>query len=203
MTAYKNFVSDFPARCLDVLEKVERAGALRDRDVTLTLMAACAGFVVPFERLDIKKSHPTNDATRFREAAEQLEGLLKENFLASSLGEGATSWRTGELQSIVGDPESWTGLQKAKSVTKDKTVGGLLRVMRNALAHGNIFTFDNPIQAILLVSANKDDKGNIKSFNFIEASPADFRRFLIAWFSFLSNAKIPPEAVEQELARAA
>ncbi len=205
MTAYKNFVSDFPARCLDVLEQAERAGTLRHRDVTLTLMTACAGFIVPFERLNLNKEkpHPSGDATRFGRAAQKLQGLLEEKFLTSSLGQGSTSWRTGKLKSIEGDPDTWSGLQKARAMTKDKKVRGVLGVVRNALAHGNIFTYENPIQEILLVSAIEDNNQNIVGFRFIESSPANFRRFLIAWFSFLLTANIPPEAVELEFARAA
>ena len=51
MTAYKNFVQDFPTRCCDMLKDYEREALLSGREVTLTLAMAASGLIVPFERL--------------------------------------------------------------------------------------------------------------------------------------------------------
>ena len=145
MTAYKNFVDDFPRRCRDILNIAKTPALHRGREVTLTLMVASAGLVVPYERLkpDIGwGGHPSDDHNTFVDAAGKLKSLLRQPFMSSRLcTEANPSWRIGKLLSVTGDPNSWEGLQKSRPISKDKTVGGLLSVIRNALAHGNIWNF--------------------------------------------------------------
>lgn len=190
MTAYRDFVSDFPSRCLDVLRMAETKARLQQRQVTLALMVASAGFVVPYERLSIKKAHPTGDAKKFAEASSKLAALMQMKFLVSPLGRGADSWHGGKLNSIKGYPDEWPEFLKAKPLSPDKTVGGLLRILRNALAHGNIFTHGDPIKALVFVGSNTDDEDNIIDFSFARVSPEDFVRFLKQWFEFLRAAQI-------------
>lgn len=60
MTAYKNFVQDFPTRCKDVLELAESRTNHQVREVTLLLVVASAAIIVPYERLrkDGQFPHP-------------------------------------------------------------------------------------------------------------------------------------------------
>ena len=46
MSAYKDFVVDFPSRCLELLNHFERDAAARDRNVTLLLLVASSAFVL-------------------------------------------------------------------------------------------------------------------------------------------------------------
>ncbi|WP_145980942.1 hypothetical protein [Magnetospirillum sp. ME-1] len=203
MTAYENYVRDFPARCLDLLKLAEKPARLKQREVTLALMVASSGFVVPLERLSVRKAHPTRDAATYAESAKNLDLLLSSKFLESLLGVDSNSWRGGMLTSIEGNPDSWSELAKPKPLSKEKTVGGVIRVVRNALAHGNIFTYKNPIDAIVFVCTNMDDDRNITDFSFIMSSPDDFLRFLKGWFGFLDTAHIPAEVAEDGVANAA
>lgn len=49
MSVYKNFVSDFPARCAELLGDFERSRRFRKREVTLMLCVAMPSIVVPLE----------------------------------------------------------------------------------------------------------------------------------------------------------
>jgi len=163
--------------------------------VTLALMVASAGLVVPYERLKPdggEIDHPSGDNKKFSAAAEKLRTLLSESFLSSKVwGAPVSTWHYGKLKSVTGDPDSWDGLRKRQPVQEDKTVGNVLRVIRNALAHGNIFTFKDPIEAIIFIKANVNDKKEVRDYSFVFVAPKDFHRFLEQWFDFLDDLPIP------------
>jgi hypothetical protein len=189
MTAYKNFIKDFPRRCRDVLDIAGKPALYRGREVTLTLMVASAGLVVPYERLKPDGrwgAHPSGDRKTFAGAVEKLESLLGQPFISSRLWtETSSTWRGGKLDSVTGNPDSWKGLQESQPITKEKTVGAILGVIRNALAHGNIWTLRDPIEAIVFVKSVTDDEKIISKFLFVSVAPDEFRNLLEKWLIFL------------------
>ena len=195
MTAYKNFVEDFPRRCREVLHFAGKPAMFRGREVTLALMVASAGLVVPYERLKPDGGaidHPSRYNETFSDAAQQLTSLLAEPFLSSIVwGQPSSTWYSGKLASVRGDPDSWEGLRERRPFQKEKKVGGVLRVIRNALAHGNIFTFKDPIEAIIFIKANYNDEKMVRDYSFVYVGPDDFRQFLERWFDFLDQFHIP------------
>jgi hypothetical protein len=194
MTAYKNFVDDFPRRCREILKFARKSALFRGREVTLALMVASAGLVVPYERLKPdggEIDHPSGDNKKFSVAAEKLKALLAESFLSSAIwGASVSTWHSGKLKSVTGDPDSWEELRRRQPVQSEKTVGNVLRVIRNALAHGNIFTFKDPIEAIIFIKANVNDKKEVRDYSFVFVAPGDFQIFLEKWFDFLAQLHI-------------
>ena len=194
MTAYKNFVDDFPRRCREILKFAGKPALFRGREVTLALMVASAGLVVPYERLKPdggEIDHPSGDNKKFSAAAENLKALLAEAFLSSRVwGAPVSTWHSGNLKSVTGDPDSWEGLRNRKPIQTNKTVGSVLRLIRNALAHGNIYTFKDPIEAIIFIKANVNDKKEIRDYSFVFVAPADFQIFLEKWFDLLAQLHI-------------
>jgi hypothetical protein len=67
-------------------------------------------------------------------------------------------------------------------------------VIRNALAHGNIWTIRDPIEAIIFVRRVLNDKV-VCHFDFLSVSPHEFQHFLEGWFDFLISLRISQEAV--------
>jgi hypothetical protein len=179
MTAYRNFVEDFPSRCRDILNIAGKPALSRGREVTLTLMVASVGLIVPYERLG---DHPSGDRTKFAEAAKKLNKLLDEPFLSSVLcNKTSSTWHNGKVISVTGHPESWEGLRKRRPFSADKKVGTTLKLLRNALAHGNIFTFEgirNVIEAVIFIRKNFNNDGEIYDYSFIYVAPQEFRNFL-------------------------
>ena len=122
MTAYRNFIEDFPGRCRDILKIAIKPTYLRGREVTLLLMVASAGLIIPYERLkpDGKGSgsigHPSRDNMLYTDAARQLHQLLEKPFLSSDLWNEPSlgSWERGYIQQIAGSPESWPELDNSK-----------------------------------------------------------------------------------------
>ena len=189
MSAYKNFVQDFPLRCLDVLELARPSAGLKQREVTLALMVASAGLVIPYERLASKKAHVSGDPQTFADASSKLTSLLEGRFLTSPLAANTISWCAGKLKTITGDPDSWPELSPTKPMTVEKFTGTVVSAIRNALAHGSIYTLGNRIESIIFISKRDVfDKDGIKTrddFSYILVSPVDFLTFLKNWFSFI------------------
>lgn len=68
--------------------------------------------------------------------------------------------------------------------------------IRNALAHGNIFTRGNPeIEQIILLS---ERAVGTNKFNFLAVAPADFRLFLKNWLEFLRDLDLPEDVVSED-----
>jgi hypothetical protein len=203
MSAYKNFVSDFPARCAAILESYEGRARLRKHDLTLMLCVAMPGIVIPLERLAAprleppRRGHPLKDWERFDEAKCALERLYEQPFLGSCLWPNAApeSWCGDDLGNVSSSPDCWSELRKPKPLGKDKRIRSVLGHIRNSLAHGNILTTgDSEIQQVIFVSERAKDSGK---FKFLLATPADFRRLLMHWLQFVSDLEIPDDVVAE------
>jgi len=202
MTAFKDFHRDFPKRCLEVLKLAEPQAKLRQREVTLILMVASAGLVMPLERLRSRepdKQHPIGDRERYGVASKRMDELLAEEFQSSTLDKGSDDWTCGNAISISDMPDTWPEMETRKSITQKKTVGGVIKPIRNALAHGNIFTCNDPIKQIVFAQ-DKNSKGK---YPFICVSPEDFKTFIESWFKFLESKDISNEDAKESIERAA
>jgi hypothetical protein len=208
MTAYKDFISDFPRRCHKLLEMADSAAHLGGLDVTLALIVASAGLVIPYERLHPKKRHPLGDSIRYQAAAEGLRELLNGTFLDSALARGTSkTWHFAKLEELPCDLDAVS----SKPLSKAKTTRTVIETIRNALAHGNIHMEGDPIQAIVLMKQDfkevPDSNGVLTNkpngYSFIKVSPADFRQFLDNWFEELNRLDIDQVSVAQVLKAAA
>ncbi len=84
MTAYQNFVQDYPERCGRLLSTYFRNAQRNDLEVTLVLNIASSGFMVPYARLS-EDAHPSADSIHFQQAKNSLNRLLDAVFLGSRL----------------------------------------------------------------------------------------------------------------------
>lgn len=191
MTAYTDFTRDFPKRCLEVLDAASSGAVANGREITLLYMAASASLLVPFERLrpGSKDSvHPFGDNKRYKSVADSLQRLLDEKFVSSKLCPGNQhSWKLARgVQSVEGDVDTWLPNAALEAFSKNRLVKSTLTLIRNALAHGSIYTTGNPIQELVFVKEvlNKDRKR--VGFDVIQVSSEDFLNFVRAWVNFLN-----------------
>lgn len=197
MAVYQDLVEDLPKRCLKVLEKCSPVAEREGVEVTLMLMVASTGFLIPFERLRPQGNHDrtAHDRKVFSQKASRLSELFNANFLTSTLhAEGATRWEQGEVESDEGNPTSWVGWKDRTVLAEDVKAEYVLTTLRNALAHGNIRTVEDPIRHLMFLSA-KNYRNVAEGYSFVSMSPADFHGFLVAWFTFLVDQDIPQEVV--------
>lgn len=154
MSSYSNFIKGFPSRCSDILKTYEKQSRARNQEVTLTLAIATAGFVIPFERLRPSSenlNHPSRDRERFQQAKDEFEKILDVPFLGSGLWkEDIGSWIFAkEVKDVQKEPDFWIELENPKPLSAEKKVKSISKHLRNALAHGNIYTRGDPIQLII------------------------------------------------------
>lgn len=192
MTAYIDFTSDFSKRCLAVLDAAFPVAEAGGREITLLFMAASASFLVPFERLkpDSNDSvHPFGDNKRYGATAGRLKDLLAKNFVGSGLcNETNHSWKLAKgVLPVDGklDLDNWPPTANLKPLEKQRKIGSTLTLIRNALAHGSIYTKGNPIDELVFVKEVLDKNRKRVGFDVLQVSHEDFTKFVRAWIGFL------------------
>lgn len=191
MSAYKNFVQDFPKRCGSLLSGFEKQAVYNNCEVTLLLAVATTGLIVPYERLS-KKAHPSQDVERFAAAREKLNIELEKKCSESGIWRVfcEDDWRYKKLDCLQGNPDEWGLDRDTKGITQKKSTT-ILNILRNALAHGNIWTMGNPeISTLVFVSLASSKQPN-GPFKCLQCSPTVFSKFIKNWINFLGEVKVP------------
>jgi hypothetical protein len=210
MSSYKSLVSDFPARCLDILRYFGPGAQNLQREVTLMLCIAASGINVPYERLQSPKEnspfsgHPARDWQKFEKAKQDFDDLMKKVFVGSPLcpPENRSLWFWGApITDVSTDPSRWPELANSKELGK-KGVKWVVKHVRNALAHGNIYTLGSPqkIENIVLLSKPYLES---KEHDFLIVRPEAFQDFLEGWLSFLKGRDLGPEVFIEQILVAA
>lgn len=195
MSNYQDYIKDFPLRCREVLDRFREPSKLMEREVTFMLSIATTGFVVPFERLRVDEymnpNHQLANPRREGGAMAHLIQLMDEPFLSSRLAAGTgDDWMYFKRPVCPDDvPEAWEEMREARSRMKgNKQCKSVLKLIRNALAHGNIFTTGHNIRQLVFLSNVYEHPG---LFNVLVVSPENFYRFLLNWFDFLNEVPMP------------
>ena len=201
MSNYKNFIQDFPERCAEILKEYRNHARKNGREVTHMFAIASCAITIPFERLRKPSDgaeHPSGDKKKYEKAAGQFDNLCGKYFLGSCLWKDASkSWKTGQVkrEDTAHETESW--ITDSKSLTKDMKVKEVLEHIRNALAHGSIFTLpDNidQIKNIIFLSKIMNGRSFSGNYKMLMVSAEDFYEFIVKWVSFLKHElKIPSE----------
>lgn len=208
MTAYRDYIVDFPGRCLDILKHFEPYAKKRNREVTLILMAASSAFLIPRERL--VRAHPSRDSVRFGRTLSRFNKELDAKWGESSLSKDVSEWRYGVTKDLDNGPDAWPAPDAKAS---EKNVSEVLAIIRNALAHGNLFTEGNSIHTVVFYSEKREKHGKCEkckqdvsgriSYKFLKVPVAGFRQFLFNWFDLLDTIPINSREALEELATAA
>ncbi len=212
MTAYSNFIQDFPNRCIEILNTTYQQTITDDREVTLMLAIAAAAFIIPFERLrSLPEGHPADDVNRYPKATRKYNKATNSNFIRSHRwGQGKT-WEF--IEGVDGNEirktqvDGWACKENRSPLSEKKLTNSVFSHLRNALAHGSIFTYPNSsangelpqIDVILFVSRcyEKQEiercgvlvKENVPldKYDVLIVSPQEFLSFLKKWVEFLNS----------------
>jgi hypothetical protein len=201
MSVYRDFIQDFPVRCGEILEEYRKQSEKSDREVTHMLAIASAAIPIPFERLRKQsrgKKHPAGDKEKYPKANSNFNNVCGKKFINSVLWkkEEAGSWEIGEVDARdvkknPEDPSQWQVCYELLSA--DLKVKGILVHIRNAIAHGGIFTLSeekDQIKKIIFLSEILNGRHFTGRYKVLKVSPANFYDFLINWIDFLSSLKL-------------
>ena len=202
MSNYKNFIRDFPVRCGEILAEYQEEAEINGREVTFMLSIAAAALPIPFERLQKSPDgieHPSGDKENYPRAKSTFDNLCGQKFLGSKLWDkDPECWQSGEVEGEIvknDPPETWAeDVNPASSCLRVKSV---LKHLRNALAHGNIFTLPDSmdeIRKIIFLNRIMCGRKFTGKYSILTVSPADFNDFLINWVNFLKDLKLDPIA---------
>lgn len=198
MSNYKNYIQDFPIRCGEILTNFQELSKKNNGEITLLFMVAAAAIPIPFEHL--KKptdriKHVAHEREKYQAATGKFSNLCGQNFLGSDLwSDKPESWMIGEVDSeqFYNELESWVG--KRVELRNDQKVIDILRLLRNAFAHGNIFTLEShtdEIQEIVFLEKIMKNRSFTGKYKFLTVTPRDFRKLMMGWIKFLSELQIP------------
>lgn len=212
MSEYKNFTKDFPTRCSQVLEifyeqakNLSNCSEVNDgREITLLIMTASAGFIFPYERLRPRENgreHIANDKEKYPVAAKSVKNLLNKKFINSKIFKNSEkTWIYGKFKKNNRESiNDWREVFEGKHLDENLQAIAIINTIRNALAHGSIYTLnesENQIDTIIFISEIKNSPDEYK---FVKVSTEDFKKFLKEWFNFLQKPKEDILSIAQTL----
>ncbi|RVI34225.1 hypothetical protein [Sinorhizobium meliloti] len=188
----ERFVTEYPERCGQLLDMLERPA--RDADLlgSFALLVASAAFTIPFGRM-VEKGHPLGAPEDALYKA--VEGLKKLSFADSPFWGGAKPgfFRYAKIATNPEDSAGWLnekGEHPLKS-SEAKDANIVLRTIRNGLAHGNIVYLDkNGYEAagnrlVYLAFLSKHESGN--GYRVAIFDEESFLTFLKGWIGWLQG----------------
>lgn len=149
------FAVEYPKRAIELLDIVEARAKEKDLLGSFALLAASAILTIPFERM--RASHFLYNEARDADLVKNLKALEKANFLESPFWEVAPdgeAWRQSRIVNAVDNVHDWLDENDRdprapeSNTIKTRKASEVLRVLRNALAHGNIIYLDKNGQEI-------------------------------------------------------
>lgn len=191
------FATEYPERCLQLLEAFEPIAQDRDLFGTFSVMLASSILLVPWERASNRHPLRQEHGGGLQAALKKLE---KQKWQAADFraGNGPGEWR---FSRIIGDPNDARGWQDEAghpsfsddaNTIQRRSVGEVFRVLRNALAHGNIIYLDENgvetenarVQHIAFLSRyeeNDEQRAAAETYRLVTVREIDFLPFVRAW----------------------
>jgi hypothetical protein len=197
------FVTEYPERCLQLLDEMEPLA--RDRDLlgSFALMMAASILVIPWERLS--KHHPIA-GERGSDLQRALKRTKKQRWHRAEFWEGNDPghWT---FSRIMGEPnfvDRWCdeagqpSMSEAANTINRRDVDDVFRVIRNALAHGNVVYLDkdgretvgNPLHFIAFLSRYEEanaPEGQPQTYRLVATTADSFLSLIRAWAVWLQQ----------------
>ncbi len=218
MSEYKDNFSDYPLRCSKLWRLFQEQAEEAKLDVTFMLMVASGGLAAPWEHLRVQDKHlqlPDHPAFTKKQLADyrKVRDALKETIDAKLTDDDDNRLMSGvklknwgyfqvdEAQDIREKAESCGG-----GLPDQYTGHTLLTLMRNALAHNNVYAYsgggkvskgEKQITHLALYSEKRnrverhDEKGcvevtyEVPYYRALTLPVDGFQRFLTNWFEEL------------------
>jgi len=143
------FAIEYPRRALELIGMLESAAREKSLLGSFGLLAASAVLTIPFERM--KTGHFLHDDECDADLVKHLKALEKANFLKAPFWQKEPEhgeWRQSRIMANVDRTHKWLD-EKGRdprsaeaNTIEGRKANEVLRILRNALAHGNIIYLD-------------------------------------------------------------
>jgi hypothetical protein len=207
------FAIEYPQRALELIELFEDKARRRDLVGSFGLLAAAAVLTIPYERM--KASHFLHDEEQDHDLAAHIKKLEKVNFLSAPFwgAEAPGEWRQSRIMGLVDRVDDWKDQQGRRSLSADantikqRKAEEVIRVLRNALAHGNIIYLDKDSREIAgnrmafmaflsRYEETEEQRELAKTYRVVVTSEDEFLRFVKAWASWVSSFPLDSTVLE-------
>jgi hypothetical protein len=148
---------------------------------------------------ELPQPHPSGNREALPHASNSLDKLTEEAFIASSLGpKNPGSWCFGTVDNLD-CLEDVVENQRTGNKIGNKMAWTVVKHIRNALAHGNIFTVaqtteSGRVEIGKLVFLSLPIRSS--TWDYLSVTPTDFREFFQKWLGFIRDIQIPECVVE-------
>ena len=210
MSMYIDIYNDLPIRCWKLWKLAKDSAKKNDREVTLMIMVATTGLANPWEHLKVpvnkghpsfqefeEKDHPAIKGIQkpeYLKALEIVKNAMTPNLAFSRLFSGASigKWHFCEVEKMkeIRDAVEYNRLPNQIEKLNTQTV---IRVLRNALAHNNLYVFGGISQEIgnlvfFSEQREKERPGEVIGYDVLSIPVIEFELFLENWFAMLEEA---------------
>lgn len=208
----QRFVVEFPERCLTLLEMLEPHARKTELVGSFALLVASAAFLIPYERM--KSKHPLHNRDDDLTKALRKLDSKEQRFVAAPFWADVSAWRYSRIVKDVNNTFRWRDEKgvhpmgaKAENSINKRTPGDVLRVIRNALAHGNVVYLNAEgceeqgakVQYLGFLSRYEESEEQRKAaetYRLVATTEDTFLAFVKAWAEWISKFNRNTDLIE-------
>jgi hypothetical protein len=199
------FAIEYPRRAHELIGMLEAQAREQNLLGSFGLLAASAILTIPFERMH--SSHFLHDGVRDADLMKNLKTLEKTAFLKAPFWKSEPdggAWRQSRIVNDVDEAHDWLDQdgrdpRSAEANTMPtRKASEVLRVLRNALAHGNIIYLDRNGQEIagnqMIYMAflsryeeNPEQRQLAKTYRLVITTEEAFLQFIKSWAAWIGS----------------
>ena len=198
------FAIEYPQRALELIRSFEKHARHSNLVGSFGLLAASAVLTIPYERMQAR--HFLHDKDEDQDLANQLKVLTKDRFLEAPFWAGRKPgrWRQSRIMATVDQVDKWQNEKGLPSLSDDaniiqtKTADKVIRVIRNALSHGNIIYLnknDQEISGSTMVSMaflsryeeTEEQRRVSTTYRVVVTTEDEFLQFIKDWAFWVGN----------------
>lgn len=204
------FAIEYPRRALELLGMLEAPAREHNLLGSFGLLAASAILTIPFERM--RTSHFLHNEVRDADLVKNLKALEKTVFLKAPFWRSepdAGVWRQSRIVNGVDEVFGWLDQDsrdprsEESNTIKTRKASEVLRVLRNALAHGNIIYLDKNGQEIagnqMIYMAflsryeeTSKQRAQAETYRVVITTEEAFLHFVKSWAEWISSLDLDP-----------
>jgi hypothetical protein len=206
----ERFAVEYPLRCLELLNMLEPQARRAHLVGSFSLLVGAAAFVIPYERL--QRRHPLKLAESeggLSASLARFDSKKSDLFLTATAWRGVPlgEWRFSRIMKFPEYTSRWEDEDgshpmstDAKNSIETRRVGEVLRVLRNALAHGNVVYLDESgfetrgkhVQSLGFLSRyeeSAESRAVSETYRLVVTTEENFLQFLKVWVVWLATFK--------------